>query len=587
MTAKSKDHRSRLQFKNVFGCFAAERRKDMFRRKILPIITTLVFGAIWFYITLPAINLRSGEFWSFLISLIVAYVVSRIIFGGKPAVTDLQSIKNKIVYSRNTKKVLVAVASVVVVGVLAIVISSTTVFNAKKFVSLLDVQGGEFEEEISEINFSQIPVVDKNAAEILGSRRVGQVVELVSQFEVASYYTQINIDEVPYRVSPLEYAGFLKWIFNRDEGIPYYVKIDMSDLTAAELVELDEGIKYSPSEYFNRDLLRHVRFAYPTKMFEEMSFEVDDNGHPYWILSYYTYRIGIFGGKDIAGIILVDAVTGEMQDYSVEDIPNWIDRVYSADIVLAQAGYYGSLQNGWLNSLFVQKNVIKTTEGYNYLAIDDDVWLYTGITSVMSDNSNIGFILVNMRTKEARRYTINGADEYSAMASAEGKVQEKGYNATFPILLNVKGEPSYFISLKDNAGTIKAYSFVSVTDYQIVGVDYDSIESALATYMRLLEENGKLDGNASQPSDTDVKSASGTVSDVASAVINGETNYYLKVNGVIYIVPVSLNSELPFVAQGDTVTVRYTVDAENKITKILGIDIQKVTEIPPDNQSEG
>ena len=399
---------------------------------------------------------------------------------------------------------------------------------------------------------------------MLGSRKIGEVVELVSQFNVSSYYTQINYNETPTRVSPLEYADIIKWISNQSEGIPYYVKIDMATQDT-ELVKLKEGMKYTPSEYFNRDLLRHVRFSYPTKMFQSVTFEIDDNGHPFWSVSYYDYTIGFLGGRDITGIIMVDAVTGEMTDYPVSDVPQWVDTVYDADMLIEQANFWGSYTNGYWNSIFGQKNVVRTTDGYNYIALDDDVWMYTGITSVVDDASNIGFLLVNLRTKEAIQYTINGAEELSAMESAEGMIQEKNYNATFPILVNIADTPSYFISLKDNAGLVKAYSFVSVADYQIVGVA-DTISGAATEYKRLLASIGGVDVKPETKPETSEVTI--TVEGISSAVVGGNSVYYIKAtDGKIYTAGIEVSKNLPFIKAGDTI--KATVDAEKGVISAI------------------
>jgi hypothetical protein len=324
-------------------------------------------------------------------------------------------------------------------------------------------------------------------------------------------------------------------------------------------------MKYLPSEYFGRDLMRHVRFKYPTKMFQSTTFEIDDNGNPYWSISYYDYTIGILGGRDVVGIILVNAITGEMQDYKVSEVPKWVDTVYDSSMLTVQANYWGSYVNGFLNSIFGQKNVVRTTDGYNYIAFDDDVWMYTGITSVVDDASNVGFLLVNLRTKEAKRYDINGAEEISAMRSAEGMIQEKGYSATFPILLNVSNTPSYFVSLKDNAGLVKAYSFVSVANYQIVGVG-DTIEGAMSEYLRLLKSNG-VNTDATE-STNKPEAMSITVEGIASAVLEGNTVYYIKAqDGEIYTVSIGVSDKLPFVKVGDTLNI--TVDKGLKIIKAI------------------
>ena len=292
---------------------------------------------------------------------------------------------------------------------------------------------------------------------------------------------------------------------------------------------------------------------YPTKMFENLSFEVDDEGMPYWVMSYYNYTFGLFGGKDIEGIILVNAITGEMNDYLLGEVPQWIDLAYSPELAIEQANNWGTLKNGFLNSIFTQKDVVVTTDGYNYIANDDDVWLYTGITSVSADESNIGFILINMRTKEAKRYMINGAEEYSAMGSAQGQIQEKGYLSTFPILINVENHASYFLSLKDNAGLVKAYAFVSVADYQIVGVA-DTIDGAKTEYLRML-------GIAKDDNDIgNTESKNGIIAEIATAVKDGNTVYFIRINEEIYTANISVSDILPFLKNGDFVTFEANVN---------------------------
>lgn len=559
---------------------------------LFPSLITLGFLLVYYYLALPALNVRSGGMWAMIILAAIIFFVSLAFFRNsdffknvsewfKAAANAEANKKNrknnkksdpddiivdetKVVTFDLSKKVKIAI--IVVAAILALVIllcffTSSKIFRAKAYQEMLDVTPSDFSKDIAEMSISQIPVVDRDTAERLGLRKIGEVVELVSQFNVSSYYSQINYDDKPFRVSPLEYAGFLKWFSNKNEGIPYYVSIDMAT-QETNLISLKEGMKYSPSEYFARDLKRHIRFAYPTKMFENLSFEIDDNGHPYWVMSYYTYTIGIVGGKDIEGIILVDAVTGEMTDYSVSEIPQWIDLAYSPELLIEQADNWGSLENGFLNSVFVQKGVVVTTEGYNYVAVDDDVWLYTGITSVAGDESNIGFILINMRTKQAKTYMINGAEEYSAMESAEGQIQEKGYVATFPILLNVADRPTYFISLKDNAGLVKQYAFVSVADYQKVGVA-STIADADAAYRNALGISGPE--NSGETSDY-----SGEIVEIATAVKDGNTLYYLIVkvgeNNAIYTADIRISDILPFLSAGDNIT--FSSDKNGKISTI-------------------
>jgi len=562
--------------------------KEKIKGFILPTILSVLFALAYFYLAVPAINLRAFGFWFMLILTAAVFIglyvsftdetlIKRIKAWLKTSVSDAAQkskkkklhrgdyvVGDKVKMNKGIKIALIVLAAILVLVLFVTFFTSTRLFRASKYQQMLTVTESDFAEDIKELPISQIPIVDRDTAERLGSRKIGEVVELVSQFNVASYYSQINYKNKPFRVTPLEYAGFLKWFSNKDEGIPYYVTIDMAAVDKpteqTQLVELDEGMKYSPSEYFARDLYRHMRFAYPTKMFENLSFEIDDSGAPYWVMSCYDYTIGLFGGKDITGIILVNAVNGEMTYYDISEVPQWIDVAYSAEMLITQADNWGSLKNGFLNSIFVQKNVVVTTDGYNYIAVDDDVWLYTGITSVVADESNIGFILINMRTKEAKTYMINGAEEYSAMGSAEGQVQEKGYTATFPILLNIADRPTYFISLKDEVGLVKLYAYVSVTDYQIVGVA-DTIQGAEKEYKRMLGISV-----TDQPLVGETTEYSGVIQKIATAVKNGNSQYYIMVSDKIYIADISVSDILPLLSVNDNIT--FKADDNGNISEI-------------------
>ena len=558
----------------------------MFKKHVLPVIITLLAGFVYYYFSLPVLNIRSSSLWGFLLFLVVVYILARLVCSAK--LSKYVDVKNRTVtwepgkskgkhLGRKGKIALIAAAVVVVGAGVAIWISSSQMFRASSYQQMLTVEEGVFQDDIAELSFSQIPVVDKDTAQRLGGRKIGDMVELVSQFSVSDMYTQINYQQKPYRVSPLEYASFFKWIANQDEGIPYYVTIDMAS-QGTELVKLEEGMKYSPSEYFNRDLMRHIRFKYPTKMIHNLNFEVDESGKPFWTAAVYDYSIGFLGGKDITGIILVDAVTGETSYYDVGNVPQWLDQVYAADLVVEQANFWGKYVNGYWNTIFSQKGVVTTTQGYNYIALNDDVWMFTGITSVVSDKSNIGFILVNLRTKECKKYTVNGAEEFSAMSSAEGKVQEKGYKATFPILMNIADQPTYFISLKDNAGLVKAYSFVSVANYQIVGVG-DTLEAAQNEYIRLL--GSEPDTNTPTVSDKQT----GVIQQITTAVKEGNSYYYIKLedSDSIYIASIAISDLLPVLNPGDRVSLD-SIEREGNFREVITLTVENA---PADQTGQG
>ncbi len=534
-------------------------------KKISSIIQRILLSAVLiflvFYTTLPAINLRDRSFIIFLmISIAIILFVNFLSYmkvfleglnqGGIHGFHGISGadIARPVKYGLG---LIVILAAFYCVASLA----GLKLFNASRYRDLITINEGSFTEDISEISMSQIPVVDKDTASRLGNRKLGEMTELVSQFEIEEDYTQINYQGAPYRVTPLAYADPIKWLFNMQEGLPAYITVDMVS-QETNLVWLESGMKYSPSEYFFRNIYRYLRFSYPTKMFDIVSFEIDDNGTPYWVAPTIAYRVGWWDGKDISGAVLVNAVTGESQYYPKEEVPQWIDQLYDSDLIISQLDDNGLFQHGYFNSIFGQKDVRRTTYGYNYLAMDDDVYLYTGMSSVTADQSNIGFVLVNLRTKDTTFYTVPGATEYSAMESAQGQVQHLQYTATFPLLLNISNRPTYFISLKDQAGLVKMYAFVDVEQYQIVGTG-TTIDEAKRAYREALNLE-EPEAEAAVGS----KEMSGTISDIKDVVISGNTFYYFMLAGddTVYSASITVSEQLPFIQPGDTVSFLYTPD---------------------------
>ena len=515
------------------------------KTKVILVILALLVLGIYYYAALPAVNVHSTEFWIFLGILLL---LAAGIFIGKKGLNQ-QELKE----SRGLKVILGLFAAVVVVYLIGTLLSSP-IINAKKYQQLLTVETGEFATDIEELSYDQIPLLDRDSATLLGNREMGSMVDMVSQFEVDELYSQINYQDRPVRVSPLRYASLIKWFTNQGEGIPAYIKIDMATQDT-ELVKLDEGMKYTTSDHFNRNIYRHLRFRYPTYIFNDLSFEVDDEGVPYWICPVKKFNIGLFGGVTIGRVVLCNAITGETTDYAIEDVPQWIDRAYSADMLIQLYDYHGTLKHGFLNSVLGQRDCLETTEGYNYLAIDDDVWVYTGVTSVSGDQSNVGFVLMNQRTMETRFYEVEGATEASAMSSAEGQVQNLHYTATFPLLLNISGEPTYFIALKDDAGLVKMYAMVNVQKYQIVATG-DTVSECEQVYTNLMYENGIKEV---EEDTREVQTMTAAISRIAQGVIDGNTHYYIMLEGsdAIFDVPIVEYIDVIRYNVGDTVTIEY------------------------------
>ena len=520
--------------------------------KVLLILAILLMLGIYYYVTIPAINIHASGFW---VSLIVILVLLLILCMGRNlrvrSFDDLHNIREEIKESKLTR-LLAGLIIVVAVVYLGGSILSSPIVNAKKYQKLLEPETGNFTEDIAQVNYNQIPLLDKDSAELLGNRKMGSMVDMVSQFEVSSLYSQINYQGRPVRVTPLVYASPVKWFTNQKNGIPAYISIDMATQNT-ELVKVSQGIKYSESEYLNRNIYRHLRFRYPTYIFDQLSFEIDEEGTPYWICPVKDYTIGLFGGQTIGRVVLCNAVTGECQSMKVEDCPSWVDRVYPADLLIQLYDYHGTLKNGFINSVLGQKGCLQTTDGYNYLAKDDDVWVYTGVTSVSGDRSNVGFVLMNQRTKETKYYDVAGAEEYSAMESAEGQVQNLGYRATFPLLLNISNEPTYFIALKDNAGLVKKYAMVNIQKYQNVAIG-DTVSACEKTYVKMLRSGG-----GSVASEAAEETITGTIKRIAQGVVDGNTHFYvvLEESDLIFDVPIVDYMEIVKYNVGDKLTITY------------------------------
>ena len=542
--------------------------KTGFGRTLLSLVITAVVGFLYFYVSLPAINPQSSDFYTFLALLCVVYVICVFLLSGAPrdnvVRTPAEKLKEWVRFVKS-RCLPVGILFVVVLAVALVgQIISLPIFRASSYRDLLTVEDGKFTEDISQISFDKIPTLDRESAEYLGDRQMGTLSDMVSQFEYSNDSTQINYQGRPVRVAPIAYADLIKWFTNRSEGLPAYVLVDMVTQEAT-VTRLTEGMKYSFSEPLNRNIMRHLRFQYPTFLFDTPQFEIDEDGHPWWIAPRVVKTIGLFGGRDIQGAVLCDAITGESVYCDISEVPTWVDNVYTPALIMEQYDYHGTLVNGFINSILGQRGVTVTTEGYNYIALNDDVYVYTGITSANADQSNLGFLLSNQRTKETKFYDAPGATEYAAMASAQGVVQDLGYEATFPLLLNIAGEPTYFIPLKDAASLVKSYAMVNVARYDIVATG-NSVTACEQAYIRQLTEKG-----VTQAEELPQTQVSGIVAEIRSAVLEGNTYYFVRLEGedMFYSISAAQNREVVTLNVGDLVTIDHAVAAEGSQSSIL------------------
>ncbi len=525
---------------------------------IIASILQIVLMALGYYIFLPPLNIQAISFWVFFIASVCMFIF---IFAIAASTSEVVRITNNS-KMRDLPKVISIpsmLISIIIAVILIVNVACSPLFNAGSYSRRIIIdETKEFSNDIAEVDFNTLPLLDRDSSEKLGDRVMGQMSELVSQYYVSNQYTQINYNNEITRVTPLEYADIIKWFTNRKDGVKGYIKVNSVNGNT-ELVKLEKGMKYMPSAYFNENLNRRLRFAYPTTVFGDAKFEIDNDGNPYWIVPTYSYTaVGL--KTKVSGAIIFNPIDGTSKKYKMEDVPTWVDNAINAELLIEQIDDWGNYKGGFLNSIFGQKNVVNTTKGYNYLAMNDDIYLYTGITSVMSDESNLGFILSNMRTGETNFYAVAGAEEYSAMASAQGQVQQMQYVSTFPLLINLNNKPTYLVSLKDAAGLVKMYGFVDVQDYQKVVVTDASkgIETASQNF---------LQSYAEEISDNILTKKDITVKNIKSATKSGNTYYYITdQDSKKYVASIELGDKLAFTSVGDKLTIGY-------------YDIKEITEV--------
>ena len=516
---------------------------------------TIVLAAVIFYCALPAISIHNP---ALLFDIVLLAAVYSAVYLTLCRRNLALSVEGGHIRFFKTCRVPVIIAGAAILIYIIGSLTGAVIFNAASYRTLLSVETGDFAQDVDAITYDKIPTLDSASAIRLGDKKLGELSDMVSQFSVVEkYYTQINYNGTPVRVTPLEYVDVFKWFSNVKDGIPGYIMINMvtQDTSLVRFSDIGCGnMKYSTADHFNRNLYRHLRFNYPTYIFEEPNFEVDDNGVPYWVCARRTFKIGLYGGVDISGVVIVNAIDGKCTYYDIGDVPTWVDRVYNAGLIIEQFDWYGTLKHGYWNSVFSQKDCRETTDGYNYVALDDDVYMYTGITSVAADQSNIGFILANQRTKETKFYEIAGAEEFSAMRSAEGEVQNLRYESTFPLLLNVCNQPTYFTALKDDAGLVRMYAMINVSQYQTVATG-QTLKECEANYRKLITDTG-----IAVPDKTEDETYSAKIIDIRTAVLNGNSYYYFKLDGKqeYYMISVSDNAEVVTYNIGDTVTVNFS-----------------------------
>ena len=555
---------------------------------VVATLITMILAVVGFYFTIPALNVYNQELWMYIIMLVLAWGGIYVLLGLKQAKTKIftnaksnAGLKDTV---KNTKIFLIVAAIPVAVLILGNILSSTF-FNAERYSQIIEVEDAVFDTDMPETGIvTNIALMDSASAAMLGKRAMGDLASVVSQYQIGTQYVQINYNGAPQKVVNLEYVDFFKWFNNKENGIPGMVMVDPVN-SSAKYIELTTPMKYVDSAYFEEDLHRKLRFSYPTKIFGNYSFEIDDQGNPYYIVACMSPRIGLFGAMDVSEVIIFNPCDGSSEIYALENVPTWVDNVFTGTLASQKYDWHGMLANGYWNSVIGNRDCRVTTDDFGYIVIEDDVWFFTGVTSVSNDESNIGFIISNARTGAYKFYSVIGAEEYSAMRAAEGEVQEKGYVASFPSLINASGEATYIMVLKDNGGLVKLYALVNVENYSIVATGATQTEAKEA-YIKLLIEEGIIEETEQTPEENEsvvpevTEKADITVKDIRLVTIDGESVAYITdENGVLYKKTVSDDETLLLLALDDKISVEYAdTNINDKIKKLIAWEYATASE---------
>lgn len=607
------DFKSKFKWPKKEEVDVVVKPEKVWLRLLISAVLTIIAGGIVYYMMLPALNFKDVNMYIFIMVLIVLFMVFFAL-----ACKANKKIERREYIKKKSKAPVIIVAALVVVMAIGW-LCGATIFRASSYNKLMPVTTSEFSTDFEKLSVDSVPRVDESRALTLADQQLGSLSEYKSQYVVSNTTTMINYNNRPVRVAYLEYADVFKWFNNTKEGVPAYMIIDLisQKVTVVNCVEqFGSCIQYSPTELFNEKLIRHIRFQYPTELLDTPNFEISDDGHPYWITPVLDKTIGLFGGTDVNGAIITDALSGESVYYDIEQVRSdeslqWIDVVYSANLLVQQYDYYGKFQNGFWNSIIFQNDVSQASQGNGYIAMDDDVWIYTGVTSSESDASNFGFILSNQRTKETRYYENGGAIETAAQQSAEDAVQNYQYAATFPILLDIEGQPTYFMSLYGSSNTVKGYALVNLADKTIVGTgivdemksDAKALNAAVENYIQALKDKNIIgtdinvdeylvdetdedaggtaqetpaeNGNTAAPSApaADGSQVTGEVTSILTSVNNGNTYYYLQINGTYYYISVADCMDVLLVQTGDTVTVTVGSEADGVFVSAADVTV--------------
>ncbi len=529
-------------------------------KKLLPILLVILITIFFFYVALPVL---SYGFSGITVLLLIIAALLFFSFSKFTISSDGKSYKPVQVFWK-MPALLIGVA--ILYAFVLPFFTSNPIFRNQDYRNLIGnvVNGDKLTNHIAPISMHEIRVVDESLAYLLGEKILGSQPALGSQAHLGEFFIQ-KVNGKLYWVAPLVHSGFLKWL-NNTEGTTGYVMVSATNERDVKLVqkvnEKPIRLKYQNEAYFQSDTRRYLYFnGYSTIGLADFTFEIDEKGTPFWVATKYKKEIG-FSGNNATGVVILNAQTGDITEYDIKNTPTWVDRIQPVSFIKDQLNDWGEYVKGYWN--FSNENKLQITEDLTLVyGKDNKSYWYTGITSVGKDESAVGFVLVDTRTKETTFYKQSGATEYAAQSSAQGKVQEKGFVASLPIPYNINNIPTYVMTLKDNGGLVKMYAMVSIADYTIVGTG-NTMREALTAYKTVFNSSGNKINADSKSAKKVIESV---VVRIQNDVKNGNSFYYFTVKNYpnIFVGSSQISNQLPITAVGDNVKISFDLDNEEII----------------------
>jgi len=532
--------------------------------KVKNLVFVILAGFILVYFYMPVVSFGFMGFPVLLLVLIGLWITlnSPLNLASLGDQKDLQNLK----IQKPDKVSLILLAALFVYITVVPVVTTWALFRTNDYRDLIGKIDTEsnLSTHMLPISIDKIRVVDQSLAQLLGDKVLGSQPALGSQVTLGAFNIQ-KVNNDLYWVAPLLHSGFFKWQKNI-QGTNGYVMVNACNERDVKLVQEINGkkvyIKYQSEAFFFDNLERYIYFhGYFHVGLTDYSFEIDDAGTPYWVVTKFQKTIG-FSGDEANGVLIVNAQTGEIKEYTIADTPKWVDRIQPGEFIETQLNDWGNYIKGFWN--FSNENKLRITEPVSMVYGDDNnAYWYTGLTSVGSDESTVGFALINTRTKKAVWYKQSGATENAAQNSAKGKVQEKGYYASLPIPYNINNIPTYVMTLKDNGGLVKMYAMVAIEDYTIVGVG-NNLREALMAYKNAFNQSGNKLTTKSKTEKNIVKSV---ITRINGDVKNGNTYYYFTLRNLpkVFIGSSQISNDFPLTTLGDSVYVTFDNDNQDVI----------------------